>query len=75
MIRRPDTIADVLLSLCGSHMLGSFRNMAQLSKHTRDDIVEQWDNRYSMGRLVGVDGVEREGVDESMFVGQVPRYQ
>ena len=75
MIRRPDTIVDVLLYLCGSHMLGDFRGMAQLDRRTRDDIVRDWDKRYSMGRLVGVDGVEREGVDESVFVGQMPRYQ
>ena len=49
--------------------------MGQLDKRTRDNIVRDWDKRYSMGRLVGVDGVEREGVDENVFVGQVPRYQ
>ena len=75
MIRRPDTIVDVLLYICGSHMLGDFRGMAQLDRRTRDGIVRDWDKRYAMGRLVGVDGVEREGVDESVFVGQVPRYQ
>lgn len=49
--------------------------MGQLDRRTRDGIVRDWDKRYSMGRVVGVDAVEREGVDESMFVGQVPRYQ
>ena len=70
MIRRPDTIAAVLLSLCGSHVLGEFRGMAQMDKRTRDGIVKEWEKRYAIGRSVSIDGVEREGVDEDMFVGQ-----
>lgn len=69
MMRRPDTIASVMLSLCGSHMLGDFAGMATMNKHARDEIVTERDKRYAMGSLVGVDGVEREGVDESLFIG------
>lgn len=69
MMRRPDTIASVLLALCGSHILGDFSGMAMMDGKTRDRTVNDWDKRYAMGRLIGVDGVEREGVDESMFVG------
>lgn len=70
MVRRPDTIAAVVLSICGSHMLGDFRGMAQMDKRTRDGVVREWEKRYAIGRLVGEDAVEREGVDEDMFVGQ-----
>ena len=72
MIRRPDTIASVLLSICGSHMLGDFGGMAQMDRRTRENMVKEWDKRFAMGRLVCVDGVEREGVDEDMFVGEAP---
>jgi hypothetical protein len=70
MVRRPDTIAAVLLSICGSHVLGDFRGTAQMDERTRDGVVREWEKRYAMGRLVGEDEVEREGVDEDMFVGQ-----
>lgn len=65
---RPDSIACVMLSLCGSHMLGDFAGMATMDKHQRDQMVIDRDRRYAMGCLVGVDGVEREGVDESLFI-------
>jgi len=68
MIKRPDTIASVLLMLCGSHMLGDFSGMAMMSRSERDIVIRGWDKRYAMGSLVGVDGVERESVDESKFI-------
>ena len=69
MMRRPDTIAAVMLSLCGSHMLEDFAGMATMGRGERDRIVERRGRRYAMGCLLGVDGVKREGVDEDMFVG------
>lgn len=66
-IHRPDTIAGVLVRLCGSHMLYEFSGMAQLTKSARNRAVGTWGKRYSMGRLIGVDGLERIGVDEDIF--------
>ena len=68
LIRRPDTIASVLLFLCGSSMLEDFKGMSQMSRKQRDAIVKFWDKNYAMGSVIGVDGVEREGIDESLFV-------
>lgn len=73
MVRRPDTIANVLLTLCGSHMLGDFEGMALMGRKARDKTVQEWDKRYTMGRLIGVDGVEREGIDESIFIKNLLR--
>jgi hypothetical protein len=69
LIRRPDTVASIMLYLCGSHMLKDFKGMARLKQKRRDELVEEWDKRYSMGRFIGMDAVEREGIDESCFVG------
>lgn len=68
LIRRPDTVASVLLFLCGSSMLEDFKGMSQMSRKQRDAIVKSWDKNYAMGSVIGVDGVEREGIDESLFV-------
>ena len=65
---RPDTLAGTMLALCGSHMLGNFKGMAQMRKGERDAIVKGWRKKYAMGSLIGVDGVEREGIDEQIFV-------
>ena len=67
---RPDTLAGMLLLLCGSHMLEDFAGMSMLMRKERDEIVDGWGKEYSMGRMLGVDEVEREGIDESVFVGK-----
>lgn len=51
-------------------MLTEFQGMANLRGRERDKIVKGREKKYSLGGLVGVDGVEREGVDESVFVGR-----
>lgn len=66
-IQRPDTIAGMMFQICGSHMLGDFTGMAQLTKRARDDAVRSWGKRYTMGRFVGTDGIQRLGVDEDVF--------
>jgi hypothetical protein len=69
--RAPETLAGVLALLCGSHMLSDFRGMARLGKEERDRIVSGWGNRYALGNVVGVDGVERETIDEAIFVKKI----
>lgn len=50
-------------------MLSDFQGMAKLQSKERNRIVAGWRKLYTLGSLLGVDGVEREGVDESLFVG------
>lgn len=68
LVRRPDTVASVLLYLCGSSMLEDFKGMALMDCKERDAILTRWDKRYAIGNVTGLDGVEREGIDESLFV-------
>ena len=49
-------------------MLDGFKGMSQMDRKDRDATVERWNKRYSMGSVIGVDTVEREGIDESVFV-------
>lgn len=70
---KPDTLAGLMVALCGSHMLEGFAGMSELEREDRDDIVKGWGKGYSMGTLVGVDGVERDGIDEGIFVGNTRR--
>lgn len=66
-------MASVLLFLCGSSMLEDFKGMALMDREERDVMINRWDKRYAIGSVIGVDGVEREGVDESLFVGEPAR--
>lgn len=69
--RRPDTIAGVMVLLCGSRMLGNFEGMGMMGREERNNVVRGWGKVYSMGMVVGLDGVEREGIDEAVFVEDV----
>ena len=51
-------------------MLEDFKGMALMNRKERDAIIESWDKRYGIGSVIGVDKVEREGIDESIFVGE-----
>src|SRR5579862_3249292 len=62
--RRPDTIAAVLSYLCGSSMLRDFQGLSTVDGQTRDGVVVKMGKRYKLGKIVGVDGVERAGIDE-----------
>ena len=66
-VRRPDTMAGMLVRLCGSHMLPAFAGMAHLSNNDRASAVKSWGKRYAMGTLIGVDGAERLAVDEDVY--------
>lgn len=68
LARRPDTVASVLLFLCGSSMMIDFKGMAMMNQKERDMMISSWNKRYAIGSVIGVDGVEREGIDESLFV-------
>ena len=73
MASRPDTLAGLMLKICGSHMLQDFEGMSTLHQEERDEKVNGWGKMYSMGSLVGVDKVERRGIDEASFVGKARR--
>lgn len=68
LVRKPDTIASILLFLCGSKMLEDFKNMSRMRRKERDEAVRCWNKIYAMGKLIGVDGVDREGIDESKLM-------
>ena len=70
---RPRNLADVLVALCGSHMLEDFAGMSTLEKKQRDAIIKGWGKGYSMGRLIGIDGVERDGIDDDLFINDQRR--
>ena len=57
-----------MVALCGSHMLEDFAGMSTLGRKERDLIIKGWGKGYSMGTLIGIDGVEREGIDEDVFI-------
>ncbi|KAL8924116.1 MAG: hypothetical protein Q9208_004253 [Pyrenodesmia sp. 3 TL-2023] len=65
---RERTVGRVMGLICGSCMLSEFRGLAELDEKSRDRVVEQWGRGYKMGQVVGVDGVERWGIDEDIFV-------
>lgn len=66
--REPDTIASVMLYLCASRMRENFEGMATLSGKERDDRVKKWRKNYRFGQVMGVDGVQRTGIDDSDLV-------
>ena len=70
LTERPSSIAGILMLVCSSHMLSDFGGMAELRERERNKAVHGWRKRYAMGRLIGLDGVERVGVDEDKFFGR-----
>lgn len=54
-------------------MLNDFKGMSRMDRKERDAMVKRWNKRYSMGSVIGVDTVEREGIDESIFVTMTKR--
>ena len=56
-------------------MLSDLAGMTIMRSHKRYQIIKEGDTRYAMGSLVGVDGVEREGIDENLFIGHPDRYE
>lgn len=49
-------------------MLKDFKGMSRMRRKKRDEAVKRWDKTYAMGKLIGVNGVNREGINESKFV-------
>jgi uncharacterized membrane protein len=66
MPRSPDTIAAVLLYICGSPMLASFRGLSLLDAKTRNQRIVDMGRIYRYGLVVGVDGQVRMGVDHAL---------
>ncbi len=67
VFERPETLADMMIALCGSRMLASFKDLSDLDTRERDAVFGGWGKRYAMGTVIGVDGVERDGIDEQDF--------
>ena len=66
--QRPETLAEMMLLMSGSNMLGDFRGLSELGGEERNAVVRGWGKAYSMGDVAGVDGVTRWGVDDELFV-------
>ena len=67
-IRAPESIGGVLWLFCGSHVLGEFQGMGEMGDRERNEVITSWGKQYKLGTLVGIHGVEREGVEERLFV-------
>ncbi|KAH0565071.1 hypothetical protein GP486_001539 [Trichoglossum hirsutum] len=61
--RRPDTIAAVLLYLCGGRMVKDFQGMAEAEGRLRDKTLMKMGKNYWLGKVEGVDGIERIGIE------------
>lgn len=47
--------------------------MTLMDRKERDAIINRWDKRYAIGSVIGVEGVEREGIDENLVVDELER--
>ena len=65
---KPETLAGLMVALCGSNMLEDFANLSMLGQKERDAIINGWGKEYSMGTILGADEIERQGIDEAVFV-------
>ncbi|KAL8746276.1 MAG: hypothetical protein Q9190_001675 [Brigantiaea leucoxantha] len=65
---RDRTIGRTMSLLCGSYMLAEFSGLAKMGDKERDRLVASWGKRYGMGEVIGMDGVQRWGIDEEEFI-------
>jgi len=67
----PNTVVGKCVLLCGSGMLGNFGGLAETEARERRAAIEGWGRKFGLGRVNGVDGVARRGVDfEENIEGQ-----
>jgi len=59
----PQTLASCMYYVCDSEMLKSFEGLALFGKGDRDRLVRTMDKRYVFGKISGVSGTRRIGVD------------
>ncbi|KAK3377492.1 hypothetical protein B0H63DRAFT_399067 [Podospora didyma] len=59
----PYTIAKSMYYLCDSHMLRDFEGLATLTQKERNRRIEKMGRRYRFGKMVGVSGETRIGID------------
>ncbi|ORX99149.1 hypothetical protein BCR34DRAFT_606716 [Clohesyomyces aquaticus] len=60
---KPNTIGAVLFYLCGSRLSTIFGNMGMLNTVERDRMIVEWNKRYTIERVQGLDGVWRSVID------------
>lgn len=67
----PVTVLGKGVLVCGSAMLERFEGLGEVKGRERDKRVKSWGKLYGLGRVRGVDGVARRGVDfgENVNVG------
>jgi hypothetical protein len=68
LLNKPTTIAAVLIMICGSRMVESFRGLGAVDGKERDRRITDMGGSYGFGTVNGLDGVTRWGVDFEKFV-------
>ena len=64
----PVTILGKSVLLCGSAMLERFDGLGEIKGRERNKQIEGWGKLYGLGRISGVDGIVRRGVDFREYV-------
>lgn len=59
----PSTIAGAMYYVCDSGMLANFEGLSTLRKKERDWRINELGLRYRFGRMMGVSGAKRIGID------------
>lgn len=59
----PNTIVGRCMLMCGSYMLERFEGLGEMEGKERRSRIVGWGERFGVGRVRGVDGVLRRGVD------------
>jgi len=59
----PDSLAGVIYYVCDSSMLKDFERLSTLEKSDRERRIERMSRNYRFGRITGVSGKPRIGVD------------
>jgi hypothetical protein len=64
----PVTVVGKAVLMCGSGMLERFDGLGETDGKDRNKRVESWGKVYGIGRVRGVDGVVRRGVDFGEYI-------
>lgn len=59
----PVTLLGKSVLLCGSNMLDRFEGLGEVKGRERNKRIKAWGKLYGLGRVTGVDGAVRRGVD------------
>ena len=69
----PTSIAGCMYLICDSAMTRDFEGLSTVAKKERDHLVRQMNKGYTFGRIAGVSGSRRVGVDYARDWGAKPK--